>query len=157
MKTYTDNDRGYKIELSDDWAIDTKRTPFIARLLFRLIYGGPLQTGMAFVRGANEALETLNVSVESMPPGMTPEIAQRFFVEYAQQQGYADISFGRIVVGGKEHAWARYQIANNVWSKKYMIILNNIGYAITTCSRNNGTLPQKETEWDEIASSLQLI
>ena len=156
MKTYTDNKRGYQIDLPNDWRMDDKKPPIISGLLFRIIYGGPLTNGLAFIRGSNETLETLNISVEAMPPGITPEATQQFFMEYVHQAGYAGVSFGRILVGGKEHTWARYQIAENVWSKKYMIVLNGVGYAITACFKDNGTLYQKEAEWDVIARSLQL-
>ena len=156
MKTYTDREHGFKIDLPDDWLVDEYKLPIIARLLFRLTYGGPQKNAMAFVRGSNETLETLNISVEKMSPGISPEQTQRFFIGYAQQSGYTIANFGKIIVEGKEHTWVRYQIAENVWSKKYMIVLNDIGYAITTCFRNNGFPFDKEKEWDSIASSLRL-
>ena len=157
MKTYTDNRFGYKIDLSNDWALDNYEPPVIARILFRIFYGGPLKKGMAFSRGSNETLETLNISVEKMSPGVSPELTRHFFVEYAQQSGYTISNFGEILVGGREHTCVCYQIAENVWSKKYMIVLNGIGYAITTCLRSMGFPIDKEDEWDTIAESLRLV
>jgi hypothetical protein len=159
MKAYTDSKHGYKIDLPDDWIVDNYKPPFIAGLFFLLFYGGPLKKGMAFVRGSDETLETLNVSVETMPPGpgVSPELTQQTFIEYARQSGYTISNFGRIFVRGKEQPWVRYQIAENVWSKKYMIVLNGIGYAITTCFKNNDFPFEKEAEWDAIACSLRLL
>ena len=154
MKTYTDNKQGYKIDLPDDWELNVNNTPIIANLLFRLTYGGPLKNGMEFIHGPNE---TLNFSIESIPSIVTPEIIQLTFMEYAQREGYSSVKFGRIFVNGKVHPWVRYQMAPNVWSKKYMIILNNVGYAITASFQGNELVAQTESEWDTIVSSLQLI
>lgn len=157
MKTYTDNEHGFRIDLPDDWAVDDYKLPIIARVLFRLIYRGPQKNAMAFVRGSNETLETLNISVEKMSPDISPELTRYSFIEYAQQSGYTITNFGRILLGGKEHTCVRYQIAENVWSKKYMLVLNGIGYAITTCYRNMGFPFDKEREWDIIVNSFRLI
>ena len=156
MQTYADSEYGFKIDLPDDWVTDDYKLPIVARFLFRLIYGGTQKNAMAFVRGSNETLETLNITVEKMSPDVSPEQTQRFFIGYAQQSGYTIANFGKILLEGKEHTCVRYQIAENVWSKKYMIVLNSIGYAITTCFRNVGFPFEKEKEWDTIASSLRL-
>lgn len=157
MKTYTDSEHGFKIDLPDDWVVDDYKLPIIARVLFRLIYRGPQKNAMAFVRGSNETLETLNISVEKMSPDISPELTRYFFIKYAKQSGYTIANFGRILLGGKEHTCVRYQIAENVWSKKYMLVFNDIGYAITTCYRNIGFPVEKEGEWDLIVSSFHLL
>ena len=91
-----------------------------------------------------------------MSPDISPEITQQIFKGYAQQSGYTSANFGRILVGGNEHTCVRYQIAENVWSKKYMIVLNGIGYAITTFFRNLDFPFEKEREWDIMVSSFRL-
>lgn len=157
MKTYTDSEHGFKIDIPDDWVVDNYKLPIIARALFRLIFRGPQKNAMAFVRGSNEMLETLNISVEKMSPDISPELTRYFFVEYARQSGYAITNFGRILLGETEHTCVRYQIAENVWSKKYMLVFHGMGYAITTCFRNIGFPFEKEREWDIIVNSFRLI
>jgi len=70
---------------------------------------------------------------------------------------FTDCMFGRILVGQKEHVWARYQMHNDVWSKKYMIILNGVGYAISASCSGKEMIIQREKNWDEIARSFRLV
>jgi hypothetical protein len=70
---------------------------------------------------------------------------------------FKDCVYGRITVGQKKHVWASYQMQNNVWSKKYMIIFNNVGYAISASCLGRNMFFQREKEWDKIAMSFRLI
>lgn len=153
MKTYRDDTYGFEIDIPEDWARCKENAPSLWNILFRLIRGWTPHVNAAFTCGPNEIL---NIVIEPMTPEPTPEVSERLFKLHAQQMGYADLGFGRITVGGRQHTWARYQFADKVWSKKYMIVLGGKGYAITASCKGQNMFAQREKIWDTIAASLRL-
>ena len=70
---------------------------------------------------------------------------------------YADLKFGRITVGGRDHAWVCYIMNGKGWLKKYMIVLNGHGYALTASCLIGHRSPTVEEKWDSIAASVRLL
>ena len=153
METYQNKKYGFEIDLSDEWFVYTGTIPLLPTILFTIANGWIPKADVEFSTGPNEYL---NIVVEIIKPEPPPQFLEHFFRQYAQQMNFTDCTYGRIFVGQKEHVWARYQMHNNVWSKKYMIILNGVGYAISA-SCTGETIMQKEKRWDEIAKSLRLL
>jgi tetratricopeptide (TPR) repeat protein len=88
---------------------------------------------------------------------LPPDLQQLVFTINAQDMEYTDLEFGRITVGDREHAWARYCIGGKVRSKKYMIVLDGIGYAITGSCNNDSLFANKERSWDAVVTSFRSI
>ena len=140
--------------MSGEWFVCTEATPLLPTILIAITNGWIPKVDIEFSTGPNEYL---NIAVEIMKPEPPPHFLVYFFLQYAQQMNFSDCTFGRIFVGQKEHVWARYQMLNNVWSKKYMIILNETGYAISASCIGKEMIIQREKEWDEIAESFRLV
>jgi hypothetical protein len=152
MKTYQNKKHGFELDMPDEWFPYTGATPLLPTILFTIAHGWTPKTDVEFSTGPNEYL---NVVVETLQPEPSPAFLEQFFRVYAQQNGFTDCTYGRISMGNKEHVWARYQIKSEVWLKKYMIVLNRVGYAITASWAGKELLMQKEKTWDEIAASLR--
>jgi hypothetical protein len=154
MKTYQNEKRGFEIDMPDEWQFYTKSPPLIPTIMFTIAYGWIPTSDIQFSTGPNEYL---NIVVEIIDPEPSPQFIEYFFTQYAQQMNFTDCVFGRIFVVKKPHVWARYQMADNVWSKKYMIILDRVGYAITASCSGKEMFIQREKNWDGIAASLRLL
>ncbi len=104
----------------------------------------------------NRRKEYLNIVMETMRPEPPPDITAMLFEMRALQANYTGVELGRINIGGRDHTWASYVMNGKGWLKKYMIVLNGLGYALTaSCpieQRNN----EVEEGWDRIAASLKL-
>ena len=153
LKTYRNERHGFEIDVPEDWSLDTKRAPF-PFILISLVRGLRLYADLQFSCGSNEAL---NFMIERMQVELPPDIHQLIFSINAQDMEYTDLDFGRITVGGREHTWARYCIGGKVWSKKYMIVLDGIGYAITGSCNNDSLFAEKERSWDAVVTSFRSI
>ncbi len=152
LKTYCNEHHGFEIDVPENWTLSTKRAPFPVILL-------------GFIRGVRpyadiqfecDSGETLNFMIERMPVELPPDINQLMFTLNAQDMEYTDLESGRITLGGKEHACARYCIGGKVWSKKYMIVLGGVGYAITASCCDNVKFAEKEKRWDAVVASFRL-
>jgi len=75
----------------------------------------------------------------------------------AQDLEFTDLTYGRITVGGREHATARYVAWTRVHSKKYLLAFGGRGYALTAESPNATWALEREGVWDAIASSFRLL
>jgi hypothetical protein len=154
METYRNEKYGFEIDMPDEWFLYTGTLPLLPTILFAIVNGWIPKVDVEFSTGPNEYI---NIAVEIIRPEPSPQFLEYFFSQYAQQMNFADCMFGRIFVGQKEHVWARYQMPNNVWSKKYMIILNGVGYAISASCSGKEMIIRREKSWDEIAASLRLL
>ena len=154
MSTYRSEKYGFEIDLPDGWFLYTRSLPLLPTIMFTIANGWIPKTDVEFSTGPDEYL---NIVVETIKPEPPPEFLVSFFDHYAEQMGFTDCMFGRIIVGQKEHVWARYQMLNNIWSKKYMIILNGVGYAISASCSGTEMIIRREKNWDEIAASLRLL
>jgi tetratricopeptide (TPR) repeat protein len=153
LKTYRNERHGFEIETPKDWSLSQKRAPFLF-ILISLVRGLRPYADVQFSCGPKE---TLNFVIERMQVEFPPDIHQLIFKITAQDMGYTDLEFGRITVGGRKHAWARYCIGGKVWSKKYMIVLGGIGYAITGSCNDNRMLAESERRWDAVVTSFRLL
>jgi len=154
MKTYKDTKYNIEITIPDEWYLDREKLPILTSILFLIKMGWVPGVEIQFHNSENEAL---NIAIEKMEPEPTPEICEMMFRFVAQQGNYDQISFGRISVGGKDHAYARYRFCDAIWSKKYMIVLNGTGYAITGSCLNYEILIERETVWDSVVRSLKIL
>lgn len=152
MPTFRNEKYGFEMDLPDGWAMSAG--------LYRIpvILSNTIKRANILVEFAHGADEHLNIVVEPMMiPEPPPEINELVFTLSAQDMGYTDVEFGRILVGGRLHSWARYTMLSKVWLKKYHIILNGTGYAITASCATEGRRPACEPTWDKIAQSLRLL
>jgi hypothetical protein len=152
-KTYRDPKHGFEIDIPENWVIYKEVAPALASVFFRLRYGWNPHVDVAFANGPDEII---NVVVEIMNPEPTSNLTEQFFRLYAQNMNYTHCEYGRIVVVNKAHTWTRYVVKNQIWSKKYLIVLNGKGYAITASCNNKEMFLQSEEVWDAIAASLRM-
>ncbi len=153
VKTYKDSKYGFKIDIPTDWTIHKEIAPLLAQELFELAHGWTPDVDVAFTSGPNEIL---NIVIEPMVPEPTTNVTERLFRLYAQKMNFLNCEYGRISVCNKPHTWARYQIKNKIWSKKYMIVLNGKGYAITASCISQEQFSQREKVWNAITTSFCL-
>jgi len=144
MKTYKNEHWGFEVGIPDEWSLSTG---LLARLFGK-------NRNPTFNCGRGEAF---NFEIGPLIPEPPPDHTEREFRLNAQDNGYAELEFGRIAVGGRDHVWARYRMGHGLWTKKYMIVLGGIEYAITASCTDRGTLAQREEVWDAIVSSIRLL
>ena len=153
MKTYRNDKFGFEIDVPEAWSLASGRLPLVPAALSALELGWVPGVEVQFV-GAGESL---NVSIETMAPEPPPDVTERLFRLAAQDMGYAHCEYGRITVGGRQHTWARYVLAGQAWSKKYMLVLGGKGYAITGACQGQAFFAQREPVWDAVAASFRLL
>ncbi len=101
--------------------------------------------------------EYLNIVIELLQPEVPPDINELIFTLNAQEKNYTDLQFGRITIGGRDHAWVCYVMNGKGWLKKYMIVLNGYGYALTASCPIDHRSPMVEESWDSITASFRLL
>jgi hypothetical protein len=153
VKTYKDTKYNIEITIPDEWYLDKERIPILPSILLLLKLGWVPGVEIAFHNGENEAL---NISIEKMEPEPTPEFLEMMFNFIARQGNYTQMSYGRIAVSGKDHTCVKYKFCDSIWSKKYMVILNGIGYAITASCLDYEMLTKREPVWDSVVKSLKI-
>lgn len=156
-KTYRDPKHGFEIDIPENWEIHQESVPAsaLASVFSGLRCGHGSDVDVVFTNGPDEIM---NFLVETMNSEPTPSFTERLFRAQAQHtMNYTHCEYGRIIVGNKAHAWARYLFSNKLWSKKYMIVLDGKGYAITVSHNDDReAFLQREKVWDAIAASLRV-
>ena len=151
MPTYRNGKYGFEIDLPAGWAVSSgfSRVPVhLANVINR---------ANVLEEFTNGRVEHLNIVVERMQPELPPDINELIFTLNARERGYTSVQFGRITVGGRVHAWASYVMNLKGWLKKYLIVLNGYGYALTaSCPIERRSL-EVEGTWDSIATSFRLL
>ena len=115
IKTYRNERNGFEINVPEKWSL-------------------PAQGAVRDVKFGCSSNEAFDVQIGSLIRETPLDQTQTRVRRYVQDKGYLALELGRFTVKGKEHIWARYHMGNGRWSKKYMIVLNGVEYAITaTC------------------------
>jgi hypothetical protein len=155
-KTYRDPKHGFEIDIPGHWEIHQESVPAsaLASIFSRLRYGCGADVDIAFTNGPDEIM---NILVETMSPEPTPNFTEQLFRAQAQHtMNYTHCEYGRIIVENKAHTWARYLFASKLWSKKYLIVLDGKGYAITASCKDREGFLRREKVWDAIVASLRV-
>jgi tetratricopeptide (TPR) repeat protein len=144
MKNYRNDPHGFEIQLPDEWSY--KAGGMLTRLM-----GGGRNPSFDCGRG-----EKFNFEIGPLSTDTSLERTEQEFSLYSADKGYEKIEFGRISVHGQRHVWARYRIPNGMWTKKYMIVLAGVEYAITATAADEPTLREREGIWDLVVGSFRL-
>ena len=145
MKTYRNEKHDFEIDIPAEWSIHTESSmarPFGA------------QRTVIFKCRQNEAF---NFQIGALASEPLLSETENEFRRYAQEKGYTSLAIGKIFVEGKEHVWSRYYMGGGLWSKKYMIVLNGIEYAITATCMEQKLLLEMEKVWDTVVVSFRLM
>jgi len=151
MSTYRNEKYGFEIDLPDGWRITSgfSRVP--------AVLSNVIQNANILEEFSNGDKQYLNIVVEVMQPEIPPDINELIFTLNAMEMHYSDVQFRKITVGGQVHACVSYVINQKGWLKKYLIVLNGYGYALTaSCPLVDRNTSVEET-WDTIARSLRLL
>ncbi len=154
-RTHEHQRLGFALDLPADWSLVTAPPPWRVQMMARL-QGVPLPNAsvVEFICGSEESL---NVSVMTLGADMPPEINELTMTLEAQDLEFTDPVFGRITVGGREHASARYIAWGRVHSKKYQLVFAGRGYALTAASPDAERAAAHEGLWDAIAGTFRLL
>lgn len=137
MKTYTNKRLGFVIEVPAEWEL-------------------PRRVGLDTLLFMSGPDESFNIIVGLAMSQLSLEETEQHFARYAGAAGHTELKFGMISAAGKEHIWAIFQARNGSWTKKYLIAIDDLEYAITATSYNWETFVQREKVWDAMATSFRL-
>lgn len=150
MSKYRNEEYGFELELPIGWDVSSgiSRIPTIlSNVIMRANILEEFSCGK----------EHLNIVVESMQPEIPPDINELIFTLQAQKMNYTDLQFGRITVEERVHAWVSYVMNQKGWLKKYLIVLNGYGYALTASCPMEHRSHTVEQTWDNTAKSFRLL
>lgn len=148
---YRNEKYGFELNLPKGWII----TSGISRI--PVILSNVINRANILEEFSNGNKEYLNIVVELMQPEIPPDINELIFTLRAQEMNYTDLQFGRITVGGRVHATVSYVMNRKGWLKKYLIVLNGYGYALTASCPLEHIKPMVEVNWNHIAASFRLL
>jgi tetratricopeptide (TPR) repeat protein len=138
MKSYRNNELGFEINSPDEWPTPTVPSP--NSIVFNCT-----------------PVERFNFIVGPLIPERLLEYTQGEFIQYAKSRGYTGVETGQIIVENRNYAWGRYNMGNENWAKKYMLVFGGIEYAITASCLGKKTLLEKEKQWDVVVKSFRLL
>lgn len=137
MKKYKNEALSFEIDIPNDWPV-----PRLLELDCLMFDHTPI--------------EKFNFVIGPRLPERLLEYTEFEFRQFAQSHGHTDLNFGRILVGGQDHVWARYKMGSRVWSKKYLIVFSGVEYAITASCYNPQIFSERESIWDLVVKSFRL-
>lgn len=137
MKKYKNEALGFEIDIPEEWPHAT------------ILESNCLMFDQA-------PIERFNFVIGFLLPERLLEYTEFEFKQFAQKHGHTDLNFGRILVGGIDHVWARYQMASGVWTKKYVVVFSGVEYAITASCYNQQMFVERERIWDAVVNSFRL-
>jgi len=143
MKTYRNEKLGFEIDAPDEWSppkFGASQVPFGESIVFGCTY-----------------FEAFNFQIGLLCPEQSLEQTEKEFRGYVQRNNYSALEFGRIMVEGKEHIWARYYLGGGRWNKKYLLVLSGIEYAITATCFYQNMLLEREKIWDTVVGSFHML
>ncbi len=143
MKTYRDDKLDIQLDVPEEWSLPKfgpTHTPEGESLVFLCSY-----------------FEAFNIQIGPSSPELSLAQTEVLFRQYVQSHNWSSLEFGRIVVEGKEHVCARYYLGRGMWSRKYLIVLSGIEYAITASCYYGDMLAEREKVWDSVVKSLRLL
>jgi tetratricopeptide (TPR) repeat protein len=143
MKTYTNSDYGFILHIPESWSIPVNGeqiTPHGISIEFRC-----------------DAQEAFNIQLGPEISTSSLEKTSQEITIYAQKSNYSNLTVGIIRICNIDHVWASYNIAKNIWSKKYLLVLDGIEYAITATSSDEHLHVKQSVKWDNIVTSFQLL
>ncbi|HUI87406.1 MAG TPA: hypothetical protein VLX61_01650 [Anaerolineales bacterium] len=138
MRSYKNEELGFEIEIPENW-----HTPILES-----------QNKIVFDIAPSQ---TIIILVERLSPERLLEFTQYEFMQYCRARGYTGVEFGRIYVENKEHVCAIYNMGNDNWAKKYMIVFDYVEYGITGLCSGKKELIESEKQWDTIVRSFKLV
>jgi hypothetical protein len=150
MSKYVNDDYYFEIEFPNDW----EKTSGFSRI--PIFLSNTIMNANILEEFTNKKKEYLNIVIETMRPEIPPDLTEMMFQLTALQMNYTYIESGRINIEARDHTWSSYVISNKVWSKKYMIVLNGYGYALTTSCPIEQSSNKVGEEWDRIVASFKL-
>lgn len=148
---YRNEKYGFELNLPKGWII----TSGISRI--PVILSNVINRANILEEFSHGNKEHLNIVVELMQPEIPPDINELIFTLRAQEMNYTDLQFGRITVGGRVHASVSYVMNRKGWLKKYLIVLNGYGYALTASCPLEHIKPMVEVNWNHIVASFRLL
>ena len=151
MSKYRNEKYGFEIDLPSGWGV----TSGFARI--PVILSNVIQHANILEEFSHGGKEYLNIVVEFIQPEIPPDINELIFTLRAREMNYTDVKFGKIMVGGRDHTCVSYFMNQKGWLKKYLIVLNGYGYALTASCPLENKNPKVEETWDNTARSFRLL
>ena len=150
MPKYVNERYGFELNFPDDWAKTSGRARIPLLLSNVIMHANILE------EYGNQQKEYINIVIEKMQPEIPPDIIEMIFHIEALDRNYTEIEFGRIHIAERDHTWATYVMNRRGWLKKYGIVLNGYGYALTASCPIEQRSQEVEGGWDRIAASFRL-
>lgn len=143
MKTYRSEKSGFEIDLPKNW----------------LPFPIPPQGGKELIQYGSPD-EAFNFEIGPLFPAPPLAVTEIAFRGFARNRGFSEPKFARMMVAGKEHVCAHYQINDNMgnrWNKKYMLVFGRTEYAITATCNDPQWFAKREKDWDAIVQTFRLL